>query len=165
VTRGRLLLLIAALAGWVAGAVFSMGPPKLSLVNAGLTVAYPTARGLSALAGAVALALALLVRIRWVQVVAAVLAVATAAVGLHILRYRVVADASGLTTRSLASTRFLRWSAVARVEAGPGLVLLTSGDGFRVRVDTTDFSADQRAALDRTIARRLREGDRSATGR
>jgi PH (Pleckstrin Homology) domain-containing protein len=158
VTRGRLVLLVVGLAGWVAGALLSMGPPRLSLANTGLTVAYPVARGLSALAGAAALVLALAVRTRWVRWMAAVLALATAIGAMHLLRYRVVADASGLTTRSLARTRFLSWSAVARVEQGPGLLLLTSSEGSRLRVDTTDFSADQRAALDRTIARRLQQG-------
>jgi hypothetical protein len=47
---------------------------------------------------------------------------------------------------------------VARVETAPGLLLLTGTDGRKVRVDTTDFRAEDRATLDRTVARRLRTG-------
>src|SRR6185503_434699 len=102
-----------------------MGPPRLTLVNAAVTLAYPWARSLAALAAAVAAGTAAVLGRRWVRGIAVVLAIGSAAAGVHLLRYRVRADDSGLATRGLAGTSALAWSQIARVDSGPGLILLT----------------------------------------
>jgi len=149
----------ALLAASVVGAVASMGSPRLTLLNADLHIAYPWTRGVAALACAAAAAgLALTVRMRWARVAAGAFAVAAALAGAHLLRYRVRAGADGIESRGLLGVDRLAWSAIGQVQTGPGLLLLTGSGGESVRVDTTDFRAEDRAALDRTIARRLRGG-------
>jgi hypothetical protein len=141
----------------VAGALGSMGAPRLTLLNADLDIAYPWPRAAAALASAAAAAaLAATVRRRWVQVLAAAFALAAALAGTHLLLYRVRAGADGVESRTLVGTDRLSWAAIAQVETAPGLLLLTGSGGQHLRVDTTDYRAEDRATLDRTIARRLR---------
>jgi hypothetical protein len=151
---------MAALLGTlVAGAVASMGAPRMTLLNADLHIAYPWPRPAAALASAAAAAaLASMLRLGWARVLAGAFAVAAALAGAHLLLYRVRAGAEGVESRGLLGTDQLSWTAVTQVETGPGLLLLTGRGGERLRVDTTDYRAEDRATLDRTIARRLREG-------
>jgi hypothetical protein len=149
----------ALLGAAVAGAVASMGAPRLTLLNADLLIAYPWPRAAAAVASAMtAAALAFVLRPRWARVLAGAFAIAAALAGAHLLRYRVRAGADGVEARSLLGAHRLPWTAIAQVETGPGLLLLTGNGGQRLRVDTTDYRAEDRATLDRTIARRLRGG-------
>jgi hypothetical protein len=136
-----------------------MGAPRLTLRNADLHIAYPWPRAAAAMAcGAAAAGLALVARRRWARVAAGGCALAALLASLHLLLYRVRAGADGLEARGLLGVDRLAWARVAQVETGPGLLLLTGSGGEKVRVDTTDFRAEDRATLDRTIARRLRGG-------
>jgi PH (Pleckstrin Homology) domain-containing protein len=155
----RRAALAALAAASLAGAVASMGSPRLTLLNADLHIAYPWPRAAAALACAVAAAgLALLLRSRWARVAAGAFAVAAILAGAHLLLYRVRAGADGIESRGLLGASRLGWNAIGQVQTGPGVLLLTGSAGETVRVDTTDFRAEDRAALDRTIARRLRDG-------
>jgi hypothetical protein len=148
-------LLVLALAA----AAASMGAPRLTLLNTDVRVAYPWYRpGAALLAAAAAAAAAVLLRRGWARALAGALALAAALAAAHLALYRVRAGADGLEARTLLGAQRLAWSAVARVETAPGLLLLTGTDGRKVRVDTTDFRAEDRATLDRTVARRLRTG-------
>jgi hypothetical protein len=155
--------LVAAVALIVLGAVASMGPPRLTLTNAGLSVEYPWFRGAGALAAALGAALlALAVRRRWPRVAAGALAVLGLAVGAHLLAYRLEADAAGLSSRGLGGRRVVAWPSVSRVEGGPGAIVVVGADQTRIEVDTTDFRPEQRASLERTIARHLRDSSAAA---
>jgi len=157
-TRRRLAV-AALLAASLAGAVASMGSPRLTLLNADLHIAYPWPRAAAALVCAAAAAgLALTVRMGWARVATGAFAVAAALAGAHLLLYRVRAGVEGIESRGLLGVDRLAWSAIGQVQSGPGLLVLTGSGGESVRVDTTDFRAEDRAALDRTIARRLRGG-------
>jgi hypothetical protein len=148
--------LIAVTAG---AAAASMGAPRLTLLNADLHIAYPWTRGGAAVASAAAAAgLAMLLRRRVARVAAGAFALAAAVAAAHLLLYRVRAGAEGLEARGLLGVDRLAWASITEVRTGPGLLLLSGSGGERVRVDTTDFRAEDRATLDRTIARRLRGG-------
>jgi len=154
--------IIASVIFVVAGAFVSMGPPRLTLTNAGLSVEYPWFRGAGALVAAFGAALlALAVRRRWPRVAAGALAALGLAVGVHLLAYRLEADAAGLSARGLSGSRAVAWPAVSRVEGGPGAIVVVGTDETRIEVDTTDFRPEQRASLERTIARRVRDSSPS----
>jgi hypothetical protein len=149
----------ALLGALVAGAVASTGAPRLTLRNVDLLVAYPWPRAAAALAcAAAAAALAWMLRPTWARVLAGAFAIAAALAGAHLLLYRVRAGGEGVESRGLLGTERLSWTAIAQVQTGPGLLLLTGNGGQRLRVDTTDYRAEDRATLDRTIARRVRGG-------
>ena len=143
----------------VAAAAASMGAPRMTLLNNDVHVAYPWYRPGAALLAAVAAAGAdALLRRWWGRALAGLFALLTVLAATNLALYRVSAGDDGLEARTLLGTDRLAWTAVARVETAPGLLLLTGTDGHKVRVDTTDFRAADRATLDRTIARRLRTG-------
>jgi len=149
--------IVASVVLIVAGAIVSMGPPRLTLTNAGLSVEYPWFRGVGALVAALGAGLlAVALRRRWPRIAAGALAVLGLAVGAHLLAYRLEADAAGLSSRGLTGRRTVAWPGVSRVEGGPGTIVVVGSDETRIEVDTTDFRPEQRASLERTIARRIR---------
>jgi hypothetical protein len=85
------------------------------------------------------------------------LAALSVLVSIHLAAYLVEADHTGLASRSLLRRTRIPWGEVAAVDGDAGLVVVTGKDQNKIRVDTTDFRPDQRATLDRTIARRVRE--------
>jgi hypothetical protein len=78
-------------------------------------------------------------------------------VAIHLALYRVDADQGGLASRGLLGGTRIPWGEVAGVDGDAGLVVVTSKDQRKISVDTADFRPEQRATLDRTIARRVRE--------
>ena len=150
--------IVASVALIVAGAIASMGPPRLTLTNAGLSVEYPWYRGAGALVAAVGAALLVsALQRRWPRIAAGALAALGLAVGAHLLAYRLEADATGISSRGLSARRTVAWPAVARVEGGPGSMVVVGADETRIEIDTTDFRPEQRASLERTIARRIKD--------
>jgi len=143
---------IAAGLAWL-----SAGPPQLTLLNTALVVDYPWLRGVSALACAAVVVLAAVVvphtRARWGGLIFALLPLA---VGLQLLLYRVEAADAGLRTRGLFGRHTLAWREVRSLRLGAESVTV-EGPAAAVRIDTADFSADQRAALARSLARRVNE--------
>ena len=77
--------------------------------------------------------------------------------GLHRLAYRLEVGAAGVSVRDLRGSRRLAWRDVTRVEPEPHSLFLQGRGGDRVDIDTTGFTAEQRASLERTVARRVRE--------
>jgi hypothetical protein len=136
-----------------------MGAPRLTLLNADLHIAYPWPRGAAALAAAAAAGgIAVILRRRAARLAAGAFALAAALAAAHLLLYRVRAGADALEARGLLGVDRLAWASITEVRTGPGLLLVSGSGGQRLRVDTTDFRAEDRATLDRTIARRLRGG-------
>ena len=149
--------LAAAVATVLGGVILAFGPLRAVWLNTGLRIDYPWPRGASALVAAGgALALAVLARSRVLRLLAGALSLALALGGAALLLYRLEALAEGLVERRLLGTARLPWSEVTAVQPEPeGLVV--AGAARRIRIDTTQLSPDQRAGLERTIARRVRE--------
>ena len=150
-------LVVAAVALYL-----SLGPPRVLWLNAGLTLAYDGTKGLAALVAAAAVAaLAFLTPRRAGRVAALVAASGLLVFGVHRLVYRVDAAADAIAARNILGTTRIPWKAVTRIDATPGH-LTAVADGAAIRIGTASLSADERAALERTVARRLREADGSA---
>jgi hypothetical protein len=150
--------IVASVALIVAGAILSMGPPRMTLTNAGLSVEYPWFRGAGALiAAAGASLLAWVLQKRWPRIAAGALAALGLAVGIHLFLFRLEADAAGISTQGLSARHTVAWPAVSRVEGGPSAITVVGADETRIEIDTTDFRPDQRASLERTIARRIKD--------
>lgn len=157
-TPVRIALLALGAIVFVAGAYASQGPPRLTLLNAGLSVQHGWKHPAGALvAAAGALLLAAAAPRRWARVVFLALAALSLVVAIHLVAYRVDADENGLASRGLLGRTRIPWGEVAGVDGAAGLVVVTGKDQNKIRVDTTDFRPEQRATLDRTIARRVRE--------
>ena len=158
-TAVRLVLLsLAAVA-----TAFALGAPRFTWENAGLRVEHPRQQGAAALVGAVALAgAALSGRARARPVAAAGLAAAAAlgVLGAHRLAWRVDAVEAGLHERTLAGWTRIAWRDVEAVEPRPGALRLRARGGTTITVSTRGFPAEDRARLERTIARRVMEAVR-----
>lgn len=142
----------------MAGAIVSMGPPRFTLTNAGLRVEYPWYRGAGAIVAAVGAALLVsALQRRWPRIAAGTLAALGLGVGAHLLAYHLEADATGISSRGLSARRTVAWPSVSRVEGGPGTIVVVGTDETRIDIDTTDFRPEQRASLERTIARRIKD--------
>jgi len=151
----------AAIATLVGGLLLAFGPLRAVWLNAGLRIDYPWPRGASALlAAGGAAGLAALTRPRALRFLAAALSIVLGLVGAGLLLYRLEALDEGLVERRLLGTVRLAWSDVTAVQTEPE-ALLVAGAATRVRIDTTQLSPDQRASLERTIARRVREASAS----
>jgi hypothetical protein len=149
---------IAGAATVVAGAIFAFGAPRLTLLNAGFRVDYPHGRAMAAaLAAAGAALLALGLRPRWARACCAAVAVAALAVAAQRISYRLEVDGRGVVSRQWGGRTAVAWSDVSRVESGPARIVVWGGPETRLAVDTSSFRSDQRAALDRAIARRVME--------
>lgn len=155
----RILLLAVPGVLLLAGGVWlTLGAPRITLVNAGLHIEYPWRQGAGALAAAAGLgALAFAFAARWARVVLALLALAAVGVALDRLTYRLEADDHGLAARGWLGPTVVPWAEVTRVQSGPALIVVWGNGDAQVRVDTSYFQPHQRASLDRTIARRVRE--------
>ena len=157
-TPVRIALLAAGAIVFVAGAYVSQGPPLLTLLNAGLSVQHPwrhPAGAVIAAAGTILLAAAS--PRRWARLMFHGLGLISLLVAIHLFAYRIDADQAGLASRGLLGRTRIPWGEVAGVDGDAGLVVVTSKDQRKISVDTADFRPDQRATLDRTIARRVRE--------
>jgi len=158
-TRNRWILAAAGLLLFLGGVLASLGAPKITLLNAGLRIDRPPGQGLALLAAALGggLLAAALTRL-WLQLAAGLMAGGALLLGGHSLRYQVEADATALSARGLVSTTRIPWSEVRHVEQGSeGLVVWGNGE-TQIRLETSSFTPEQRATLERTVARRLREG-------
>ena len=156
--RIRIVLLVLGAAVFIAGAYASQGPPRLTLLNAGLSVQHPWRHPAgAALAAAGTILLAVVSPRRWARILFHVLGLISLLVAIHLSVYRVDADQAGLASRGLFGRTRIPWGEVAGVDGDAGQVVVTGKAQNKIRVDTADFRPDQRATLDRTIARRVRE--------
>lgn len=158
--RPRWLGALAAVAVLVAAAWLIRAPMRITLVNTTLRIDDPWTRAASfALAGfgLVALAAALPARrtMRGLLVACAVftfgVAAATASTWLE-------ARPEVLTARRWFLLTTIPWNEVSRVDSWRDAVVVWSASGARVAIDARRLDAQQRAVLERTIARHVREG-------
>jgi hypothetical protein len=138
--------------------VFGLAPPRLTLVNQGVLVAYPW----TAPAGAAVAALSLLLMagatrggLRRMAGLACAAALAAAA---HLAVYRVSADATTLSARGLTGSRQVSWREMKDVQSQAGRIEVHALDGRALRLNTSRLPPRDAATLERTISRRLREG-------
>lgn len=154
----RIALIVAGAILFVVGAYQSQGPPRLTVLNTGLSVTHGLRHPAGALMAAVgAVLLAKGATRRGPRVFLMALATLSLLVSIHLAAYRVDADHAGMASRTLLRWIRIPWGEVTGVDGDAGLVVVTGKDQNKIRVDTTDFRPDQRATLDRTIARRVRE--------
>jgi len=131
--------------------------PRLILSNSGLVIHTAPAVYLTTLLAAAALAgLAILLGGRR-RGVAAILAMAMLCLGLHHLAWRLTAGPEGLSLRGLRGTRGVALWDVTRVDADAKALALTVHAGGSLRIATDAFTPEQRAALERTVSRLVRE--------
>jgi hypothetical protein len=154
----RIALLILGAIVFVVGAYQSQGAPRFILLNTGLAVQHGLRHPAGALLAAIGAGLlAKAATRRWARVIFIPLAILSVLVSVHLALYRVDADQTGIASRGLVRQTRIPWGEVTGVDGDAGLVVVTGRNQNKIRIDTTDFSPDQRATLDRTIARRVRE--------
>ena len=142
----------------LAGAALSVGAPRITLLNAALRIEYPWPRSAGALLAAIGVAiLASLVRRVTLRRIGFVLALGPLLIAGHLLLWRLEIAASSLSFRGLFGTTSLAWPEVASIDLLAGAILVESRGGDKVSIDTTDFAADQRASVERTLARHVKE--------
>jgi len=151
--------------GLAAAAVLpvALRSPRLTLLNAALRIDYGWVVGTAALAAALLLAAAAaLVPRPWARAVLVVGAVAVAGVGSARLRYRLDIEPGGLNSRELTGTTLVPWGEVTHVDRGTEALVVWGRGDAQIRVDTASFEGDQRAALERALARRIIESTKAA---
>lgn len=154
----RAFLAVPAAAAVVATAWLSAGPPRITLLNASVVVDYPWPRSVAAMACAAGIALlAALLRKPALRGVGFVLALGSLLVGAHLTLYRLEASGSGIASRGVLGTTTIGWKAVNGVELGAADILVHGEGGTTISIDTADFAPEQRAILERTVARHVRE--------
>jgi hypothetical protein len=157
--RGRLALLALGLVLVAAGVFFAIGPPRFTLINTGLRLEYSWARAVSAFVAALGACLGVVAaRPTWARIASAVVGLLLVLWGADLLVYRLEADGQSLSVRSFGRRIAIPWRDVQHVQAGPRLVVVTGGSDQQIQVTTDGFTSDQRATIERTIARRVQEG-------
>ncbi len=146
-------VLLAAAAGLAAA------PMRIVLVNTTLRIDDPWTRAASLVMAALALgalAWALPAR-RGLQAVLAVAAVLTVVVAAATAMTWTEARADVLTARRWFALTTIPWNEVTRVDSWRDAVVVWSGSGGRIAIDARRLDPQQRAVLERTIARHVRE--------
>ena len=156
--RTRVTIAACALAAVVAGAAGAMGSPRVTLLNAALLIDYPWRQGVALLSAAGGLGLlAWAIPRRWARIAGGASLLVVLGLGVDRLTYRLEVDEVGLATRSPFGDVVVRWPQVSRVESGDAVVVVWGVGDQQVRIPTSAFRPEQRAMLDRSIARRVRE--------
>jgi hypothetical protein len=157
-TRARWGSTVGLALAAVAVLPLALRPPRLTLLNAALRVDYGWAVCAAALSAALLLvAAAVVAPPRWARRVAVAAAVGAAAFGASRLSYRVETRADVVYARALTGSTSVPWAEVTRVDRGPELLVVWGRGDAQVRLDTSAFAGDQRAALERALARRIVE--------
>jgi hypothetical protein len=154
------------LAGALAASLFALAPPRVLWQNAGPSIEYPRTAGTGALVGALALAgLGLSGSRRPWRGLAFVAAGLMGLCSGHLLAYRFGATERGLSQRGLLGSTSLGWEEITRVELEARHVAVY-GPTALLRIPSARISPEDRARLERTISRRVRElaGRRSEPG-
>jgi hypothetical protein len=137
--------------------------PRLTLLNAALRIDYGWVAGTAALGAAVLLAAASATAPRrWAQAVLVLCAVAVGGLGGSRLRYRLEIQPDGLNSRELTGSTLVPWGEVTHVDRGTEALVIWGRGETQIRVDTASFEGDQRAALERALARRIIESTKAA---
>jgi hypothetical protein len=132
--------------------------PRFTWLNSGLLVAYPARSAAWALAAAAGAAVAGLALTRSaLRTLAFALAVIAIGFAGQRFRYRLVAENAGLSEQSLFGSTVFPWKDVTRVESGSQRIVVWGRGEDQIRIEVGSFPAEDRARLDRTLARRVRE--------
>jgi len=143
---------------FVAGVAFAWSrTPRFVWLNSGVHVSHLWPVWAAAVAAALGAGLAAWALKGKPRIAAIALAVFALASALHLGLYDVGAEDAGLTERGLLGTTRLAWKDVSRVDSGSRWIFVFGKDESRVRIDAASFAAEDRARLDRTIARRVKE--------
>lgn len=160
-TAERRALQVLLLTGMAAGAGLAFVPPRITLVNAAMRIEYAwTAWAGALIAAGCAATLCALFRPRIARAAFGGAALAGVVLALARLSYDIEAGPEALRSRRLVGRTALPWREVTRVASETGAIDVWAADGRHVRIDTGQFRADQRAALDRAVSRRVRESAR-----
>jgi hypothetical protein len=158
--RLRWLAALAAVAVLAAAAWLSRAPMRITLVNTTLRIDDPWTRAAAlalAALGVAALAAALPAR-RSMRFLLGAGAVLTMAVAGATASTWFEARPGVLTARRWFRLTTIPWNEVSRVDSWRDAVVVWSASGARVVIDARRLDAQQRAVLERTIARHVREG-------
>jgi hypothetical protein len=155
--RTRLLIGLASV-GVIVGVVLGVGAPRLTLLNAGLRIDYPAIQAVGRLLAGASLGLAAYaVARRWMMVLLALAALVAVGAGARRVADRMDAGSDDVALRGLFGTTRLPWATVTRVDTGPAVIVIWGPGDAQIRLETGAFKAEQRAVLERTISRRVRE--------
>lgn len=157
VTKHRLLLALGG-ATLVAGAALAFGSPRVVWLNTGPRMEYAPAVGIAAGAAAMGASLVAAAATQsTLRLASGLLGVFLLVLAAQRLLHRLDVVQDGVHVRGLFGSRSLPWSAVAHVDARPEVLMLVDEKGGAVEIGTASLTADQRASLERTVARRVRE--------
>jgi len=142
----------------IAVAALALRATRLTIANDGISLAFPwTAAATPAVCGLALATLAVLTRARRLRVLLVALALAVLGAAAATVSFRIAASPDALRVRGLFSSTTVGWGEVSRVDTSPQGIAITALDGRRILVDTRALSPEWRQALERTVARRLRE--------
>jgi hypothetical protein len=166
VTRERWLA-AAGVVAVLASAPFLGAAPRVVFTNEGLVIDHPgrQAGAAAGLAGGLLL-LGLGLRPRFVRF--ALLGAAGGGIALagQLGVSRLAAGKDGLESRGLLSRERIGWGEVVGVDTGPAAILVRGPSQRAIRIESRAMSPQDRAMLERMIARRVREAsDRAPAGR
>jgi hypothetical protein len=159
-SRLRWLGALAAVAVLAAAAWLMRAPMRITLVNTTLRIDDPWTRAAAfALAGAALVALAAAIPAR--RALRALLAACAAVIFATAAEAAVTwleARPDVLTGRRWFTLTTIPWNEVSRVDSWRDAVVVWSASGARVVIDARRLDAQQRAVLERSIARHVAEG-------
>ena len=155
---GRRLLLAASLVLSGLCLLASRGPLRLTWTNEGVEASFPW----HTLALAASATLSVVPALVLVSRPGGRLILGLAALGLAARAgdravYRLEAQAAGLRQRTLLSSRALDWSQVSHMESPLQAILVRDRSGAVIEIPASHLRPEDRATLERTLARRIRE--------
>jgi hypothetical protein len=155
--KPRIILIAMAVAAAAGGALGTFVPPRVTLSNTALSIdhPWPVPAGWIAIAAA-PLLLAMAVRSRLGRVALALTAVVLLVQAWHAAVYRLEAGATVLEEKQALARLSIPWNQVTQVDSRAQEIAVW-GPSSQILIDTARFSPEQRATIDRTIARHLRE--------
>ena len=155
--RTRVILIVMALLAAAFGAWGTFVPPRVTLTNTALSIdhPWPVPAGWAAIAVAPFL-LALAVRSRLGRVALGLAAAVLLVQAWHVAVYRLEAGATLLEEKQPLARLSIPWNQVTQVDSRAQEIAVW-GPSSQILIDTARFSPEQRATIDRTIARHLRE--------
>lgn len=146
------VVVLLAAAAWLARA-----PMRITLVNTTLRIDDPWTRAAAIALGAIALLVlaASLPGRRALQALLAVSALLTLAAAAAAATTWTEARPDELTARRWFAVTTLPWREVTRVDSWRDAVVVWSGGGGRIAIDARRLDPEQRAVLERTVARHV----------
>jgi Bacterial PH domain len=157
VTRPRAALAALSAVLVLGGLVWGAGAPTLTLTNGALVAHYPLAGPCGHLLAAFGCVLLVLLLRGRGRLLASAPAAAFLIVGLHQAFYRIQADSDALELRGLFTHERLPWKDIVRVDRGETQLDVVGPQDRILALPVTALQPADRASLERTIARHLRE--------